>query len=306
MKSSCSDTSRRRRVSGWRTRPTNSSFSPSSRTRGIRRVLTGETPCRHPAIHRLSTRTAGETFQGWRFHRSSLLPAVRDSPRDMYKLMALRMFRLNGMPSCQLFALDWRNCEQIESIVFEADSRLSDIGASVFRRVPGLRSICSSRGAEEILDRCFVDCHRLTNVTFEFLSALVTIGHCAFCSVKSTVSICSPPSGLELGACCLSGCMGLCAVSFESNARLWRIGLSASAACFSLACICILRSIMSLGHDRSCRSCRLSDVIVFCAVTVLCESIWSLILDWDAFKRGHSTIACHCRPSRFPDPSSRP
>jgi hypothetical protein len=115
--------------------------------------------------------------------------------------------------------LNWR--WQIDSVVFESNSRLTRIESEAFLYA-SLESILIPSNVEIFGSYCFSHCESLSSVTFESNSRLTRIELAAF-SWSSLESILIPSNVEILGSYCFHACESLSSITFESNSQLTRI-----------------------------------------------------------------------------------
>jgi hypothetical protein len=107
----------------------------------------------------------------------------------------------------------FKNCESLESVVFEPGSRLERIEKYAFWG-NGLKSIVIPASITEIGDNCFKDCKSLESVVFEPGSRLERIGQYAFWGSRLN-RIVIPTSVTEIGDHCFGW-----NIVFESDSKL--------------------------------------------------------------------------------------
>jgi hypothetical protein len=150
-------------------------------------------------------------------------------------------------------------CESLESVTFESDSRLERIGNSAFR-CSGLKSILIPSSVVVLGKGSFCECKSLETVKFVSGSRLERIEECAFrlCELKS-IEI--PSSVVVFGKewCC--SCWSLESVTFESGSRMDRIDESAFQGS-GLRSFLIPSSVVVLGRGSFCR-CESLEAVAF-------------------------------------------
>lgn len=142
------------------------------------------------------------------------------------------------------------NYVNLESVVFENNSKLTSIGQSAFYQLEGLKSV--DFGENSILERigssCFSGCSSLTEITipagvkelsgtfqnctnlksviFAENSNLAILGTSSFSKCTSLTEITIPASVTSLGARLFESCSNLKSVEFEKGSKLTIIGMN--------------------------------------------------------------------------------
>jgi hypothetical protein len=119
----------------------------------------------------------------------------------------------------------------VNSVTFEAGSRLSVFGAGAFAVCWGLQSIHIVRTVQTICEGCFAWCAGLQTVTFESGSCLSLIGDDAFSGCSTLAAICIPSSVTTIGANCFCDCSHLASVEVEGDCRVSVVGENAFSGC---------------------------------------------------------------------------
>jgi hypothetical protein len=86
----------------------------------------------------------------------------------------------------------FRDCENLSSVIFERDCKVSVIEEEAFSGCSSLTSICIPAGVKTLGDACFAFCFNLSPLIFESGSQVVNIGDASFAGCQSLTSICIP------------------------------------------------------------------------------------------------------------------
>ncbi len=141
------------------------------------------------------------------------------------------------------------NCESLQTINFESNSKLSSIGSHAFYNCDSLKSIVIPSSVTSIGESAFSNCKSLKIVNFESNSKLTSIGKTVFNDCSSLANIVIPSSVTSIGESAFSNCKSLKIVNFESNSKLTSIGKTVFNVCSSLANIVIPSSVTSIGES---------------------------------------------------------
>jgi hypothetical protein len=143
-----------------------------------------------------------------------------------------------------------RECSSVESVMFEADSKLQRIEESAFLS-SGLKLIIIPSSVEVLCKSCFSYCKSLSSITFESDSHLQRIEQSAFYS-SGLKSIIIPLSVEVLRASCFGNCDSLSSVPFETCSKIVRIESTAFHGCSAFLGLseCVLRGSRALMNCR--------------------------------------------------------
>jgi hypothetical protein len=114
----------------------------------------------------------------------------------------------------------FRDWKELETLVFEQNSRVSGFALELFQACASLRSICVPCAVTAISDHCFAYCRALSMVTFQSGGYMTVFEDTAYVNCWSLPSICIPSSVESVGSHCFDGCVHLCFVTFEPGSRL--------------------------------------------------------------------------------------
>lgn len=117
-------------------------------------------------------------------------------------------------------------CDELESVVFEENSKLKEIGHSAFSKCP-LKSINIPSSVRYIRDQAFKDCSKLESVVFEENSNLTKIQDSVFWGCYRLKSIMIPASVECLSIHAFKDCKNLESVAFEEDSYINEINFCA-------------------------------------------------------------------------------
>jgi hypothetical protein len=150
-------------------------------------------------------------------------------------------------------------CRSLREVLFEADSKLRQIGAEAFAgtsvawmRIP--------RSVRYLGEGCFDGCSNLLGVVFESDSRLRLIRECAFQNAYTLRAIHIPRNTGMIYRNCFFGCVGLSGVTFESGSRLVSIGNRAFCRNWNLKSMSIPDGVEYIGEQCFLNCTGLEDV----------------------------------------------
>jgi hypothetical protein len=155
----------------------------------------------------------------------------------------------------------WENCNCLELVMLESNSRLRRLGARAFYESASLRWIAIPLSVDIVDDDCFGACKRLETVVLETNSDLHRIRFGAFSGCASLRSIRIPSSVEVLENRCFSLCQHLEDVSFAFDSRLRRIESRAFLQCSSLQSI-FVPSLVETIDESSFENSDICEVLV--------------------------------------------
>ncbi|MEE1253159.1 MAG: leucine-rich repeat domain-containing protein, partial [Bacteroidales bacterium] len=122
----------------------------------------------------------------------------------------------------------FQSCSNLESISFEENSNLTNIGDYAFQHCSSLSSITIPKNVTRLGTYAFGSCSALTTVVFEENSELTTIWGSAFSSCTSLTSIIIPKKVTGVKSYAFSGCSSLTFVTFlaetaPSLTNIWSV-----------------------------------------------------------------------------------
>ena len=139
-------------------------------------------------------------------------------------------------------------CTDLQTVLIENGSEMSDIKAGAFRNCNQLSSITIPASVESIGGNAFQNCTSLQNLSFENGSNLGEIGSNAFkdCNQLSTVII--PASVMYIQNNAFANCTNLFCLDFEVGSQLMSIGDYTFANCRLFENIYLPGSIIEMGE----------------------------------------------------------
>lgn len=122
----------------------------------------------------------------------------------------------------------FQSCSNLESISFEENSNLTNIGDYAFQYCSSLSSITIPKNVTRLGTYAFGSCSALITVVFEENSELTTIWGSAFSSCTSLTSIIIPKKVTGVKSYAFSGCSSLTSVTFlaetaPSLTNIWSV-----------------------------------------------------------------------------------
>ncbi|WP_414733921.1 leucine-rich repeat protein [Acetobacterium carbinolicum] len=143
----------------------------------------------------------------------------------------------------------FRGCTRLDTVTFEAGSKLTEIGDDAFYGCRSLTTIQIPASVTSMGSSAFLGCTSLDTVTFEADSELTAIGDNAFRGCDSLKEIQIPASVTSMGYCAFSGCTSLNTVTFEVDSALETIDDVAFKGSISLKEIQIPANVTSIGES---------------------------------------------------------
>ena len=165
----------------------------------------------------------------------------------------------------EILGAAFRECQYLQSVIFEENSQLATIGGNAFRltsikdiEIPNsvtyigdgafgqteyssialLETITFGENSQltYIGDNAFEYQRKLQIVNFEAIPQLITIGYAAFqgCSNLIGISFLNNSPLTTIGGCAFKGCSSLLSVDFGDNSKLTTVGYAAFEGCSSL------------------------------------------------------------------------
>lgn len=122
------------------------------------------------------------------------------------------------------------DCRNLQSVDFQQNSQLTNIGAYMFERCYALTSLVMPSTVTTIGDSAFVDCTGLTNITLP--NSVTSIGKAAFGNCTNLQSISIPNSVTSIGSQAFQNCTGLTSITMPTN--ITQIGENAFSGCSGL------------------------------------------------------------------------
>ena len=121
----------------------------------------------------------------------------------------------------------FQGCKSLVSVIFNKDSKLTQIGTHAFQACTQLPSIDIPAGVTEIGESVFCNCYKLASVSFAENSQLTTIGLQAFmaCEILSDIKL--PSSITSIGDAAFGNCTGLPDILNGNLTELVSIGAGA-------------------------------------------------------------------------------
>ncbi len=151
-------------------------------------------------------------------------------------------------------------CDELESVVFEENSKLKEIGRSAFSKCP-LKSINIPSSVRYIRYQAFRECKKMESLVFEDGSKLEVIEHGAFVYCSSLKSVTIPSSVVKIDEHAFRESPKLESVIFEENGSLEIIGQCAFLGC-PLKSI-IIPSSVRIINDDAFHDCSKLESVVF-------------------------------------------
>jgi len=188
----------------------------------------------------------------------------------------------------------FQDCAMLESVTFEGNSQLTELGPYAFYNCSKLKSIHIPDGVTKLGDRAFSGCEALESVTFGENSQLTEIGFWVFEQCVSLKNIILP-SGLENIVSNAFVKSGIESIVFLSNVNVIYAMLSGGAyeptQCNSLKSITLPATANKYGMEAFFRNPVLTD-IYFCGT----EKQWKQISDiWPRDVISKLTIHYNCQ-----------
>ncbi|MCL2061805.1 MAG: leucine-rich repeat domain-containing protein [Firmicutes bacterium] len=159
----------------------------------------------------------------------------------------------------------FEGCIGLTNVIFESDSKLTEIGGSAFYNCTGLTSISIPNSVTTIERSAFEGCTGLTAITIPFAGRTLNETNASYthfgwifgAQSNSNQNSFIPPSlntviiagGDSIGQYAFEGCTGLTNVIFESDSKLTEIGDSAFWGCTGLTTIEIPSSVTIIGES---------------------------------------------------------
>lgn len=165
-------------------------------------------------------------------------------------------------------------CSGLTSVVFNENSRLTNIGSSVFSGCKSLTKIEIPNSVASIGSSAFYGCWDLVEIVFDQDSQLTSIDNSAFHWCRSLIEIVVPENVTEIGANAFNVCDSLTSVTFRGNSKLTSIGNNAFSNCSSLVSVVIPDSVTSIGGEAFAWCSNLTDVYYFGGIEDWCEIIF--------------------------------
>lgn len=156
--------------------------------------------------------------------------------------------------------LAFGECDELESVVFEENSKLKEIDRSAFSKCP-LKSINIPSSVRYIRYQAFRECKKLESLVFEDGSNLEVIEHGAFVYCSSLKSVTIPSSVVKIDEHAFRESPKLESVIFEENGSLEIIGQCAFLGC-PLKSI-IIPSSVRIINDDAFHDCSKLESVVF-------------------------------------------
>jgi hypothetical protein len=120
------------------------------------------------------------------------------------------------------------NCPSLSIIIFESDSKLSQMGRALFYNCWSLTSICIPAAIGTIRQQCFAHCASLVEVSFEPGSKLSRIEEDAFTGCTSLPSFVIPAQLEIIAFDVFFDCTSLCKLIFAEPSHLKQLDLPPS------------------------------------------------------------------------------
>ena len=155
--------------------------------------------------------------------------------------------------------LAFGECDELESVVFEENCKLKEIGRSAFCKCP-LKSINIPSSVRYIRYQAFRECKKLESIVFEDGSNLEVIEHGAFVYCSSLKSVTIPSSVEKIDEHAFRESPKLETVIFEDNGNLEIIGKCAFLGC-PLKSIIIPSSVRIIDDDAFHDCSKLESVV---------------------------------------------
>jgi hypothetical protein len=137
--------------------------------------------------------------------------------------------------------------DQVQRVVFDANTRVQSLPAFTFSQCAHLCSITIPESVLAIGEKCFEHCCDLSTVSFEFPARIRRIDSEAFCKCYRLTSFTVPSSVSTLGKYVFLLCRNLSSVTFQSPSNLTDIPDELFYYCPLLTSLCLPDSLVKIA-----------------------------------------------------------
>ena len=187
-------------------------------------------------------------------HHLYSLKTVTFAPNSRLKDIGVRTFEYTGLTSIIIPANvtsigsgAFSFCADLETVTFEAGSKLETIGYMAFFDCNSISAITIPAGVTSIGDHAFSSCESLSSA-IAIPSGVTSINNSSFSGTR--ISAITIPSGVtSIGDYAFLECIDLKTVTFETGSKLETIGDKAFRRCTSISAITIPAGVTSIGKS---------------------------------------------------------